>query len=140
MPKHLVVGAEHGRSCVVEQITWQPDPEAADTGATCVAVLDVAAPDVRPVGASEYRDYGIPVGTFAWNRVAWAAGQERPLHFTNTIDSITVIDGSLTIILDDGEHELTAGDSVLIKGVDHGWRVGPEGCTSSNLLFGTSGR
>jgi quercetin dioxygenase-like cupin family protein len=135
--KHLVAGYENGRSCVTERIEWERDPDAADTGATRVAVVDVAPPDVRPAGISDYRDYGISVGTFNWNRVQWAAGQERPMHFTNTIDSITIIEGSLTIILDDGEHELVGGDSVLINAVDHGWRVGPTGCVSSNILFGT---
>ncbi|MGP2440103.1 hypothetical protein [Streptomyces sp. JW3] len=134
--KLLVAGVKDGRSGIVERVEWEHPPEAADVTAKPVVTFEVGSPSVRPSGTSEYRNYGIPVGTAVWNRVRFPANQKRELHHTNTIDSITIIDGSMWIVLDDGEHELLAGDCVLIHGVDHGWRIGPDGCTTSNLLFG----
>jgi hypothetical protein len=40
----------------------------------------------------------------------------------------------VTLLLEDGEVELNAGDSVVIPGVMHGWRSGPEACVSSVVL------
>jgi quercetin dioxygenase-like cupin family protein len=132
----IVAGERDGRSCVVDRTQWRHDPAATDVTATRILDLEVAAPSVRPVGTSEYRDYGIPVGTARWNRVRFPADQVRALHYTNTIDTVTVIDGSLWLVLDDGEHEMLPGDCALIKAVDHGWRIGPDGCVVSNILFG----
>lgn len=135
----IVAGERDGRSCVIDRVEWEHDPASADVTATSVADIQVAEPAIRPNGSSEYRDYGIPVGTARWHRVRFPPNQERALHYTNTIDTMTIIDGSLHLLLDDGEHELLAGDCILIQGVDHGWRIGPEGCTVSNILFGLPG-
>ena len=40
-------------------------------------------------------------------------------------------------LLDDGAHMLEVGDSLMMMGVDHGWRTGPEGCVVSMILLGT---
>lgn len=135
--KFLVAGERDGRSCLLTQTEWDHYPEDR-LSSISVADLQVGLPEVRPVGRSDYRDYGVPVGTARWNRVRFPPNEVRPMHFTNTIDAITVIEGELWLILDDGEHLLEQGDSLVINAVDHGWRVGPEGCTTSNILFGVS--
>jgi quercetin dioxygenase-like cupin family protein len=72
--------------------------------------------------------------------VDYAPDIEFPVHNTDTIDFDTVIEGSVSIVLDDGEHELEPGDVLVVNGVDHGWKAGPEGCRLSVLMLGTPPR
>jgi mannose-6-phosphate isomerase-like protein (cupin superfamily) len=43
------------------------------------------------------------------------------MHVTDTIDYIAVIHGRITLVLEDGEQELRAGDVVVDRGVPHAW-------------------
>jgi mannose-6-phosphate isomerase-like protein (cupin superfamily) len=50
------------------------------------------------------------------------------MHVTDTIDYIAVIHGEITLVMEDGEQELRAGDIVIDRGVPHAWEnrgVGP---------------
>ncbi len=56
---------------------------------------------------------------------------DRPgMHATDTLDFMVVVDGRIVLGLDDGEHELGAGDVVIQRGNPHRWRVvGDDPCT-----------
>jgi len=56
---------------------------------------------------------------------------DRPgMHATDTLDFMVVIDGRITLGLDDGDHELGPGDVVVQRGNLHRWRVvGDAPCT-----------
>jgi mannose-6-phosphate isomerase-like protein (cupin superfamily) len=43
------------------------------------------------------------------------------MHVTDTIDYIAVIRGEITLVLEEGEQELHAGDVVVDRGVPHAW-------------------
>jgi mannose-6-phosphate isomerase-like protein (cupin superfamily) len=43
------------------------------------------------------------------------------MHLTDTIDYITVVRGEITLVLEDGEEVLRAGDVVVDRGVPHAW-------------------
>lgn len=43
------------------------------------------------------------------------------MHRTDTIDIVTVISGTIVIVLDDGERSLNPGDTVVLRGVRHAW-------------------
>jgi mannose-6-phosphate isomerase-like protein (cupin superfamily) len=43
------------------------------------------------------------------------------MHRTPTLDYGIVIEGSITLVLDDGEVHLSAGDVVVQRGANHGW-------------------
>jgi mannose-6-phosphate isomerase-like protein (cupin superfamily) len=43
------------------------------------------------------------------------------MHVTDTIDYVAVIRGEITLVLEDGEQELRAGDVVVDRGVPHAW-------------------
>jgi mannose-6-phosphate isomerase-like protein (cupin superfamily) len=43
------------------------------------------------------------------------------MHVTDTIDYIAVIHGEITLVMEDGEQELRAGDVVVDRGVAHAW-------------------
>jgi quercetin dioxygenase-like cupin family protein len=73
-----------------------------------------------------------------WFVVEYQPNIELPVHHTDTLDFDVVLAGSVELTLDDGPHSLEAGDCVVVTGVDHGWRAGPEGCRLSVLALGTA--
>ena len=49
------------------------------------------------------------------------AGLQSPVHRTASIDYGIVLDGEITLLLDDSEVTLRAGDIVVQRGTDHAW-------------------
>jgi quercetin dioxygenase-like cupin family protein len=131
----IVTGVQDGRSCVVRQVDLAGGGGAFAT--TPMVGYALAELPPREPGRSVYADLQVPPGRMSWLRVCFAPGEEHPFHQTDTIDCHTIVEGSMALLLDDGAHELNVGDCAVVSGVDHGWRVGPEGCTSSLMLFGT---
>jgi hypothetical protein len=64
-------------------------------------------------------------------------GEGTAFHQTDSIDFDLVVEGSIELRLDDGDHSLVAGDCVVVTGVGHAWRAGPEGCVMSVVVIGT---
>lgn len=95
-------------------------------------------PPPRPSGSGELVDLGVGPGLATWNLWHWSPGGEYQMHHTDTVDFDTVLDGSVVLILDDGEHPLEAGDHLVVTGVDHGWRAGAEGCTLVAIALGAT--
>lgn len=53
----------------------------------------------------------------------WGRGGRHPLmHRTETLDYAVVLEGEITLILDEGEVMLKAGDVVIQRGTNHAWR------------------
>ena len=48
-------------------------------------------------------------------------GRRTMMHRTRTLDYVVVIEGELTLILDDSEVTLKPGDVVVQRGTDHAW-------------------
>jgi quercetin dioxygenase-like cupin family protein len=135
--RHLITGVDaDGRSCVVQEHTVEP--KSADRSRRLVSFETTSNPaPPRPPGQGEYIDLGIPVGHVQIMVGQWSTGYEYGMHHTDTIDIDTVIEGSVVFILDDGEHVLEAGDVVVVNGVDHAWRSGPDGATMQFVFLGT---
>ena len=52
----------------------------------------------------------------------WGRGGRHPLmHRTETVDYAVVLEGEITLILDDGDVSLKAGDVVIQRGTSHAW-------------------
>ena len=83
-------------------------------------------------------DLGVSVGAMDWKVIDYAPGMEFSMHHTDTVDFDTVLSGSIELILNDGGHPLAAGDQVVVTGVDHAWRAGPDGCRMSIISLGVS--
>jgi quercetin dioxygenase-like cupin family protein len=49
------------------------------------------------------------------------AGAASPMHRTSTVDVGIVLAGEITLILDDSETVLGAGDVIVQRGTDHKW-------------------
>lgn len=53
----------------------------------------------------------------------WGRGGRHPLmHRTETVDYAVVLEGEITLLLDEGEVSLKAGDVVIQRGTNHAWR------------------
>ena len=50
-----------------------------------------------------------------------AGGKRTVMHRTSTIDYVVVIEGELTLLLDDSEVTLRKSDVVVQRGTDHAW-------------------
>jgi mannose-6-phosphate isomerase-like protein (cupin superfamily) len=49
------------------------------------------------------------------------AGLQSPVHRTASVDYGIVLEGEITLVLDDSEVTLGAGDVVVQRGTDHAW-------------------
>ena len=49
------------------------------------------------------------------------AGLQSPVHRTESVDYGIVLEGEITLVLDDSEVTLGAGDIVVQRGTDHAW-------------------
>jgi quercetin dioxygenase-like cupin family protein len=135
MMRMIVTGVKHGKSCVVKEIDYGAQGSDFSVEPALAAMVNELPP--RPTGNSAFADLQVPPGKIVWQRVSFPPGGEFGFHVTDTIDCHTVVAGSMELLLDDGAHRLEVGDCAMVNGVDHGWRVGPEGCTSSLMLIGT---
>ena len=136
--RQVITGVDaDGRSCVVAEHECAPPGEVIGVQPT-YETGDTVAP--RPEGNAESRDLRVAPGALRVALVKWPPNDASALHHTDTIDVGTVIAGSIDVLLDDGPHHLEVGDTVVIAGVDHGWRAGPTGATVSIVLVGTPRR
>ena len=62
----------------------------------------------RKSGAGEASTYG-------------RGGRHPMMHRTETVDYAVVLEGEITLILDEGEVQLKAGDVVIQRGTSHAW-------------------
>ncbi|GGC84738.1 cupin [Tersicoccus solisilvae] len=60
-------------------------------------------------------------------------GLQSPVHRTESIDYGVVLDGEITLILDDSEVTARAGDIVIQRGTDHAWAN--RGNTTARVAF-----
>ena len=138
----LVTGVDAaGRSCAAQEgpITLQGD---AGLGGIRYSIL-YAAPSAPSIDAGGGRvadllDLAVPPGSIRWAAIEYGPGAEFSMHHTDTVDFDVVLSGSVELILDDGVHLLTVGDSAVVTGVDHAWRAGAEGCRLNIMTIGVS--
>jgi quercetin dioxygenase-like cupin family protein len=138
----LVTGVDaSGRSCAGQDgpVTLQGD---ASPGDVLYSVLYAAAsaPSIDDGGGrvAEFLDLAVPSGSMRWALIQYAPGAGFSMHHTDTVDFDVVLSGSVELILDDGAHLLTVGDSAVVTGVDHARRAGPEGCRLNIMTIGVS--
>jgi quercetin dioxygenase-like cupin family protein len=87
------------------------------------------------VGAAEIV-FDAPPGATKWIVTEMGPQLFTPMHDTPTIDYGFVIKGEVELGLDAGCVVLHAGDAVLVDGVKHAWRAGPDGCVIATVLVG----
>lgn len=71
-----------------------------------------------------------------WLRVDGDDPDRPGRHRTDTLDLVVVLDGAVTLGLDDGDHLLGPGDVVIQRGSEHRWRPEPpSGCTYAVVML-----
>jgi len=134
--RRLITGVRDGRSCIVEEVDYHPDE--AKLGGSEFTSFPVGPGAPRPPGRGAWLDLHTPAGHLRWSTVRFAPNGGYPqMHHTDTIDCHTIVAGSIDLILDDGPHRLTAGDCLVVTGVDHAWQAGEDGCVTSIIIIGT---
>jgi hypothetical protein len=140
--RFLVTGVDaSGRSCAArdDEVTLQG---GGGLEGILYSVL-YAMPSLPSISAGGGRaadafDLGVGVGAMDWKMINYGPGMGFSMHHTDTVDFDIVLSGSIELILDDGGHPLAAGDSVVVTGVDHAWRAGPQGCRMSIISLGVA--
>lgn len=137
----LIVGPDDaGRSCVLEEREVSFGEIAPGLSVHGVYKTLESPPAVRLAGRGELVDLGTGPGQCSWALWRFEAGGEVGMHHTDTVDFDVILEGTVDLILDDGTHSLGSGDCVVMTGVDHGWRAGPEGCLVSGTALGCAPR
>ncbi|MET0829410.1 MAG: hypothetical protein ABWY26_07825 [Microbacterium sp.] len=98
--------------------------------------LDTLPPSIERPATDGLYDMGISHGEAVWVQVRHEAGKTTHLHRTDAISFSTLISGSIELLLDIGSVSLTPGDSIVLPGVIHGWRVGESGAVMSAIAIG----
>jgi hypothetical protein len=133
--RQLITGVDaRGRSCVVGE---HPLADLHERSPMLVTFTGPADALPRPPGNGEDVDLQVPPGVTRLAVARWASDFAYGMHHTDTIDFDTILEGSATLVLDDGRHLLERGDVAVVTGVDHAWEAGPEGTTISFVFVGT---
>jgi quercetin dioxygenase-like cupin family protein len=135
--QHVVTGlGPDGRSTVLER------RDVTERAHESVVIEEVwRTPTLPPelpqsiAGQGEASTVEVPDIGSRWIVVTWPPNADAYMHRTDTLDFDVVLSGQLTLVLEDGEVVLDAGDSVVIPGVRHGWRAGSDGCVTSAVLL-----
>jgi quercetin dioxygenase-like cupin family protein len=134
----LITGVDaEGKSCVMRQDVVSINPIGPGFAIGIPYAMTESPPPARPDGTADLIDQFLPPGHVRWIVVDYGPHSETPVHHTDTLDLETVLSGSVDLILDDGIHHLNEGDLVVMTGVDHAWKAGPDGCRINAILIGT---
>lgn len=134
--RRVITGVKDGKSCVLE--LREIDPGGPNGGVFDFVQFAIDPPASRPPGHGALLDLHVPQG-----HLKWATSYSPPnaefatVHHTDSIDCHTVIRGSCALVLDDGDHWLEPGDCVIVNGVDHAWKTGPQGSICSSFFIAT---
>lgn len=124
---------DDGRRALSAPFTLAPDPGGVK--------LRVVQFDPEPPGTAERRDGS---DTFAEMGAAaeHVTDARHPfMHRTETVDFGLVLQGSITMLLDQEDVELRAGDVVVQRGTNHAWsNRGTEPCLVAFILMDAGGR
>jgi mannose-6-phosphate isomerase-like protein (cupin superfamily) len=134
-----------GRSCIVEEgeVTLGAVEGMAEVLTASLWATDASPPPAAPRQAGHFIDVRLPPGIVRWvvvdhapHEATDAAATSSTMHHTNAIDLIFVIAGSTQMILDDDLRDLRPGDCVVMTGVDHAMKAGPDGSRVISVAIG----
>ena len=142
--RSLITGIdEEGRSCIAEETEIAPAPVGGYASMKMAALFrtEQSPPPPRPEALAETVDVQLPPGLVRWMVVVHEPHQGETgattMHHTDTLDFIYVQEGSAEFVLQDGVHQVAAGDHIVTTGVDHAWRSGPDGARLLVVSIGT---
>jgi mannose-6-phosphate isomerase-like protein (cupin superfamily) len=92
------------RGTVIRIAEWAPEPEEIRN-----LTPEAAREIFRAMGNENASTYG-------------RGGRHPIMHRTQTVDYAVILEGELTLLLDEEDVKLKAGDVVIQRGTNHGWR------------------
>lgn len=129
--RRIVTGHDaQGKSVIVSDGVPPQDNPMTGNGADFIEIWSTAetVPVLTPAPASEpaLRDFTMMPATGHLIRIidvypASEGGNATPMHRTETLDYAVVIEGEITLILDDSEAVLGPGSVIVQRGTDHAW-------------------
>ncbi len=102
--------------------TLGPRPLLPAPNGTTIRITELApeSPELRNMSADKVRS--VFEGSGAPSASTYQPGARHPLmHRTETIDYAVVLDGEITLVLDDQDIVLKTGDVVVQRGNNHSW-------------------
>ena len=145
--RKLITGVDaDGRSCLLEVVEVTPAP--VDGHGVNIERIFATTESPPPPGAQALGpnvDVGLAPGILRWIVVDHPPEGERDpnatarkIHHTNTLEFVFVHEGSGEMLLEDGPHPVGPGDLIVMPGVDHAMRPGPDGCRLVVMSVGTT--
>ncbi len=107
----------HATSTATDEVVLAPPPHG-------IVIRTTVFPPDSSISAEAAAAYAA-----AMKDIYGAAGNTDPdapaipgMHSTETIDVMTVIDGEICAVMEDGETVLRTGDTMIQRGTRHAWR------------------
>ncbi len=129
--RRIVTGHDaQGKSVIVSDGVPPQDNPMTGNGADFIEIWNTAetVPVLTPApdGEPALRDFTMMPATGHLLRIidvypASEGGSATPMHRTETLDYAVVIEGEITLILDDSEAVLGPGSVIVQRGTDHAW-------------------
>jgi len=145
--RKLITGVDgQGRSCLVEVVDLTPAPVGAGHGVNVARVhaRTESPPPPRLPALGELIDTALEPGLLRWLVVEHPPADTLPgpttsttMHHSDALDLVFVHEGSGELVLQDGLHPVSAGDCVVMPGVDHAMKSGPNGIRLVVVTLGT---
>ena len=90
---------------------------------TRIRVLDIPpeGPGLKQLDAAQARQHFAEIGAAEASTNRTGSARHPHMHRTETIDYGIVIEGEITLLVDEGEAVARAGDIVVQRGTNHGW-------------------
>ena len=90
---------------------------------TRIRVLDIPpdAPELSAVDSAQAQAHFAEIGAAGASTHTGSASRHPHMHRTETVDYGIVIEGEITLLVDEGETLVRAGDIVVQRGTNHAW-------------------
>lgn len=101
-----------------ENITLAPPKNG-----TRIRVLDIPpeTDEMDRIDAAMARKHFAEIGAAEASTNTGASSRHPHMHRTETVDYGIVLEGEVTLLVDEGEATVRAGDIVIQRGTNHGW-------------------
>jgi mannose-6-phosphate isomerase-like protein (cupin superfamily) len=96
---------------------------APPSNGTRIRVLDIPpeGDNLDAMSAEDARRHFEEIGAADASSHTGAGSRHAYMHRTETVDYGIVLEGEITLIMDEGETTVRAGDIVVQRGTNHGW-------------------
>jgi mannose-6-phosphate isomerase-like protein (cupin superfamily) len=138
VPRVQRIGGEHGplffevwntreTPARIDRASGEPDEDgvqlAPPKGGTRIRILEIPPDDrsFETLSPEQIKAHFAEVGAADAPANSGAGSRHAFMHRTETVDYGIMLEGELTLIMDEGETVVRPGDIVIQRGTNHGW-------------------